>query len=213
MKPAFHGPETRAFLFAAMGNAHFLKIDIDSGEIGRLATNLNRFSRQKRGYAIHTALERTAKQGLVSAARGIRANYNLPMNDIKRRFDVYLNRRASMAYIRCHSLRTNRIPLIKFGAKIMRSRGKATGVRVKIVRSGKTQVLRHAFLAKMSSGHEGIFTRERGSRKIKEVMGIDAPAMLMSSKVEPAVTKRINEQLQKNMVHELQYQLSKFLGK
>lgn len=51
------------------------------------------------------------------------------------------------------------VPLISFGARQINK-----GVSVKVLRAGKRDTVRHAFVAKMPSGHTGVFWRERNIR-------------------------------------------------
>ncbi len=65
-----------------------------------------------------------------------------------------LGRHSSAAYVRC---RGKRLPLMVFGARQLKS-GK--GVSVKVLKTEGRKIIKHAFIAKMSTGHEGVFWRK-----------------------------------------------------
>jgi hypothetical protein len=49
----------------------------------------------------------------------------------------------------------------------------ARGVRYRIVRGGKRGLIEHGFIARMQSGHRGVFKRERGTRlPVQEKRGL-----------------------------------------
>lgn len=182
------------------------KITIDSGDIGRLARKLEGLKKGLSGQVIARGLERTAQQAKTAASTQIREVYNIKKGALDRRFQVIVNKKAGMAMLRARSLKTSRIPLIRFDAKRL-----VKGVSFEMTR-GKRVTLKHAFIAKMNSGHTGIYQREMGSRKIKEVVGIDVPQMFGGAKVMPVVAKRIEQQLEKNIVHELTFAIQRALG-
>lgn len=52
------------------------------------------------------------------------------------------------------------LPLVKFGARAIASRGKRRGgVSVKVKKKGRRKVLQNAFIATLKTGHKGIFQR------------------------------------------------------
>jgi len=65
-----------------------------------------------------------------------------------------LGRNGGTAYVRC---RGKRLPLMAFGARELKS-GK--GVTVKVLKNSPRSLIKHAFIAKMKTGHEGVFWRK-----------------------------------------------------
>jgi len=65
-----------------------------------------------------------------------------------------LGRNGGAAYVRCHG---KRLPLMAFGARELKS-GK--GVTVKVLKNSPRSLIKHAFITKMKSGHEGVFWRK-----------------------------------------------------
>jgi len=59
------------------------------------------------------------------------------------------------------------VPLISYSARSVKK-----GVSVKVLKSGKRDIVRHAFIAKMRSGHEGVFWREENIRGKKWRVGV-----------------------------------------
>lgn len=182
------------------------KISIDTGDIGRLARKLDGLKKGLQTTAIRQGLQKTSKQAVTAASTQIRSVYNIKKQDLDKRFSILASSRKLSALIRARSLKTSRIPVINFGARPAKG-----GVRFS-VRRGRTTLVPGAFIAKMRSGHKGVFVREKGQRAIKQLMGIDVPAMFSGAAVMPVVEKRVAEQLEKNIVHELNRLISKQLG-
>ncbi len=182
------------------------KITIDQGDIGRLSRRLEGLKKGLQTTAIRQGLQRTSKQAVTAASSQIRSVYNIKKQDLDRRFSILSSSRKLSVLIRARSLRTSRIPVINFGAKPAKG-----GVRFS-VRSWRSTFVPGAFITTMRSGHKGAFIREKGQRAIKQLMGIDVPAMFSGAEVMPAVAKRVSEQLEKNIVHELNRHIAKQLG-
>ena len=188
-----------------------IKLNIDVGEIGRLATKLGRIDRQLRAKALGRGLAKTAKSGATAAKKEIAKEYNIKQAEVAKRMTVSVNTAQLEARIRTRSLKTNRIPAIAFSAVHLKKKG----VTIKVKRSKGKTLLKHAFISTMPSGHKGVYQRaDKATRRlsIKEVMGIEVPAMLQSRAVLPAVEKRVNEQLIKTVVSSLQFEIDRVLA-
>ena len=70
---------------------------------------------------------------------------------------------------------------------------------------GQGGTIAHAFLAKMKSGHVGVFRRTAGndSLPINKLSGPSTPQMLESPTVRDYIEKRIQERLASNIEHEV----------
>jgi len=80
------------------------------------------------------------------------------------------------------------------------SRGVA-GITV-MVKHGRRRLVKGGFMAKMQSGHIGIFKRASGSRlPIRELFSVSVPKAF--EKTIEAVKRRVLEQWEKNITHEL----------
>ena len=90
-----------------------------------------------------------------------------------------------------------------------RRRASGSGVSVEIKR-GQRKLLPRTFIAKMKSGHMGVFERAGKARlPIKEKVTIDVQYMFGSKKVIEATKKRVIEQFDKNFTHELDREMNK----
>lgn len=109
------------------------------------------------------AINKMADQVKVAASRAVRdAGYKLAAADIKRQIKInYANRSRLRAEI---VARGRPIPLYQYGARQVGS-----GVSVS-VKSGR-KVIQGAFIAKMPSGHVGVFVREPNAKHRKVTTG------------------------------------------
>lgn len=109
-----------------------------------------------------------------------------------------------------------RIPLYKFGATgQLPSRGKGRGVSYR--GEGGRQRIQSAFLAKMSSGHVGVYMRVAGGKRrgpkpqrsqlpIRELFGPSLGHVF--AKFRPGAIARAREVFEKTFAHELQFRNS-----
>ncbi|MES2685691.1 MAG: hypothetical protein V4706_02655 [Pseudomonadota bacterium] len=197
--------------FVVYGVNHVIGVNFDTKEIRQAAFKLSQFGPQVRASAMGVGLKKVALQGATVAKRAITADYNVKSGEVAKRMHVTLDPRGLEAAIIARPRKyargpgSNRIPLIEFSAKDT----KKSGVRFKIRKAGGATTLRHAFIATMPSGHRGVFQRVPGTRKIREVVGIDVPMMFMGKRVRPAVLARISEVGPRVILHELAFRLSK----
>ncbi len=70
---------------------------------------------------------------------------------------------------------------------------------------GQGGTIAHAFLAKLKSGHTGVFRRTAGnsSLPIEKLSGPSTPQMLESPTVRDYIEKRVQERMAKNLEHEV----------
>jgi len=105
------------------------------------------------------ALNRVAVSTRAEASREIRQVYVLKARAIKAQ--IRLTRATAQSLEARLTASGKRIPLIEFQARQNRQ-----GVSVRIKRAGGRKTVRHAFVARMRSGHVGVFLRlEPGSNK------------------------------------------------
>ncbi len=196
-----------------------INISIDTGEIGRLATKLGRIDRRLRAKALGRGLNKVAKSGKVVAVKQITDQYNIQKGQVSKRIEVRPARSNLEARIEARPLRSRTIPAIVFAVErkvkeVKKARKDRTGVALQINRGKAKKYIKHAFIARMPSGYVGVFaraTRSTARLHIKELSDMDVYQMLTRRSVLPAVEKRINEQLEKVMVHELQFEIDRAL--
>lgn len=144
------------------------------------------------------ALNRAAVTTRAEAARKVRDRYNLKVGTAKAQMRID---RASRNRLTAQVLVSGRpIPLIEFAAR----RGPA-GVSVEIVR-GKRRTVRGRFLAKMKSGHEGVYERKGRARlPIRELFTVGLPAMFTQRTVIAAIEKVALERFRVELDRELKF--------
>lgn len=184
-----------------------LSLRIDTGEIGRLARRLEAVNKKQVAIAIAAGLERAVKSGEKAAKDGIKDAYNIKPKTVADRMSSKVDKERLTATIKAKSGRTSRIPAIAFMVSKLKDKYPSIQVR----KSRPAKVIKHAFIATMSGGHKGIFKRVPGTRKIKEVMGIDVPQMLKGSECAKDVHAKVAEVATKRIAHELKYRLDKAL--
>lgn len=169
---------------------------------------------QRSAAAITRALKRTGTSVQVVMARAVAEDMGLPVGVVRQKVSLRVSAADQVATI---SVSGARIPLIDFKATGQEpSRGRGRGVSARL--GGARTRYPNAFIATMRSGHRGVFTRvgqssrrSAGGRSnnlpIAELMGPSLPHVF--TKHIPLGIERAQEQLAKNLEHELQFALSK----
>lgn len=177
------------------------------------------------------ALNKSAASGKTAASKEIRASYTISKTDLDKNIAVRKVTQRSDIFesqiVASSSLPKSRIPLINFKAKqagttlmsvkgkrlgLMwnKKRGTKEGAQVLIKKAAGWKTIKGAFIAKMKSGHIGVFQRKDKARKpIKELTSIDVPLMFSARDVIETVKRRIQEQWDKTFKHELDYERKK----
>jgi hypothetical protein len=106
--------------------------------------------------ALSSAVRKTAATAKVRLARIIGEELALPQAAIKKQ--IIAQRVAKGDLTATLTLKRVKIPIIKFGARAL-SRG---GVSVRVSRKKGIEHRLHWFIARMPTGHEGVFTRDTG---------------------------------------------------
>lgn len=104
----------------------------------------------------------------------------------------------------------------KFGKKMKRQQmipgsnkySPKLGIKV-MVHRGSRKMVRTAFIAKMSSGHVGIFSRRKGSKSIDELFGPSPLRILDSPFYQDKINNYAAETMDKNMAHEAEFYLKR----
>jgi hypothetical protein len=165
--------------------------------------------------AASRAINRTVTNVVTAMARAVAQSLGLPVGEVKKRI---FTTQANRARLTARIVADNKpIPVILFNARGPEpSRGKGNGV------TARTQTGRypHAFIATMPrSGHRGVFQRVNGKfmrsnskrQAIRELRESSVAAVWIHH--EAAGQARGNEQLQKNLQHEVDYLLTKQVQK
>jgi len=148
--------------------------------------------------AFARALNRSAGSARTAMARAIREDMGLKATVVRERIHLTEARPDRLQAKLAAGLK--RIPLIDFGARGPEpSRGKGRGVTAKI--GPITRRYPHAFLARMASGHRGVFSRKGTARlPIYEMFGPSLGHVfrkyltLGTTRAEEAFTKNIKSE-------------------
>jgi hypothetical protein len=148
--------------------------------------------------AVAGAINRTLNKGRTEAKREIRKIYEIKAKDIAIRV-----RGASAARQKGEiRIEGGMKKLIEFKVrpKTLARKGGRRRIITATVRRGKGGAIPRGFIAKMSSGHIGVFTRAGKERlPIGERLSIGSPIMATQPTVGPAVNKAMGDSLAKHM--------------
>lgn len=151
--------------------------------------------------AVSRAINRTVNNVKTVMTRAVSKSLRVKQGYVRERIKTRLStRRALTAAITASA---QPIPLIAQGAKGPEpSRGQGRGVTANTAQRRYP----HAFIATMRSGHRGVFEREGKARlKIKELTSASVAAVFIHH--ERAGQARADEQLPKNLAHEVDHML------
>lgn len=153
--------------------------------------------------ALHNALDRAAVSGEAQAAKAIRGQYFIKASDYKSytkarrkvQSDVY-GTQIAIDFAGQH------IPLFMADVS-MGSNGRPS---VRVMRGNAKAALDGAFVAKMKSGHIGIFAREGDDRLPINQLYAAATTQMMSANeaVQKAVDEKISDTFRKRLDHEVE---------
>lgn len=161
------------------------------------------------------ALNRSAGSGQTLAARLIAQDTGLKVGDVKKFVQV---KEATSARLEASvHVSASRVPLMAFGATGPEpSRGRPPGVKARL--KGGPGIYPHAFIAKvrgplptgvMSPGHRGVFQRRPGVGRLP-IVQLRGPSLWQAfQKHQAAAAARTQEQLGKNVQHEIEYALTR----
>ncbi|SMO61272.1 Prophage minor tail protein Z (GPZ) [Balnearium lithotrophicum] len=193
---------------------------------------------------IRQALNRTAKSAKAAISKEVRKIYNIKKRDFDKHITVTPARNTDIAVV---AIKGKRLPLFYFLSKssvsislkrkklpvyerktktgrVVRVQSKWPALKVKVKRTEGWKVLRrNAFIARMKSGHIGIFRRmpnwkhklvSTNPRKyhglpIAELTTLSSVQMVENSKALREVEKIIPERLRNNIVHSVAMYLYK----
>lgn len=156
-------------------------------------------NRQKGPALIAHALNRAADSGRTAGARAISQDMRVKVGEVRDKIRV-AGASASRQVVSFYAS-SKRLPLSAFGARGQYpSRGKGRGVTAKT----KTGRYPHAFLARLKSGHLGVFARVGKSRlPIRELFVVSIAHVFVKHK--DVIVARSREQLVKNLQSNLRF--------
>jgi hypothetical protein len=160
----------------------------------------------KRGpLVVVRALNRAAGSARTAVGREIARDMGLKVGDVRERIKITNATPERMTATLYASSKP--LPLIDFKATGPEpSRGRGRGVSAVI--KGTRQRYPNAFIARMPSGHRGVFARKgKGRLPIRELFGVSIAFVFR--KFEHVAIARAREQLAKNLAHELSFEMSR----
>ncbi len=151
------------------------------------------------------SLNRAADGTKTDATRKIRETYNVQLKTLQPAFYVRKATRDTLVAVVGASGR----PLRLFGFSARQTKA---GVSVS-VRRGSRKTLRGAFIARMPSGHTGVFMR-RGSKRlpIDEKYTVSVPGMLGAKQIEAALRAAAVSRFEKAMDQNVRYLVGRRRG-
>jgi hypothetical protein len=143
----------------ASSNNNFVEIKFDEKKIRQLEIMLRGIPREL-PRIISRAINKTITPARTEVSQGIRQEINIKAGDVKDKIE--LKKASTKRWEASISLSHKLIPIMDFGAKMTKK-----GVSFKVYKSGGRKLMLHAFIAKMKSGHEGVFRRGMDKRTIR----------------------------------------------
>lgn len=177
--------------------------------------------------AARQTLNRAVSSGKSIASKEIRKEYNLKAGDLTPRLKVTTakisnltatieisGKPMSLSYFGAKQVTGSRI-ISRKGADLVsaknrtRNRGPMPIGVTEQVKPGRTVFIKKAFLAKMKSGHIGVFYRKGKGRGIVEKNVVTIPSMAQNANVMPKVLAGIEEVLRVELPRQLAYYRSR----
>lgn len=187
--------------------------------------------------AVNEALDRTASRLRTSSSKAIRERYDISAANIRGEENVRITRSYRGSGVQAAvTFSGKRIPLHRFGGASPGSPRPDTGklVRAKIygqwrqvhpgvaaaghqLKNTSPYHFQKYFVARMKSGHTGIFKRTGGMTKtdsdeIQEIMGSSVPQMLGSDSVARTLSEQAVETFEKRLEHNISAILNGNIG-
>ena len=153
-------------------------------------------------------VNRAARGGITDAVNLLKRHLLLKPTDIRKGFSIR-QATAQKPEATIIGLGRHGQPLMKFKITPRNpdSRPKS-GVRVQVRRFGASRVVQGAFVARMKSGHVGVFKRDgEGRLPVRELFGPDPKLYLRRQMMLKQLRRSISARLEKNLRQSLRYQV------
>ena len=177
-----------------------------------------------------SALHRALKNSILDAARAAKAQIN---REILARYDISRSNLKAAYSVRTVTpkqegaedrgglvVSSNRIPVMKFNVvpqEVPSQKGIPVNRRAilstVVVKGQQITARPNRFLAKMSSGHLGVFHRTGEGKKIAEEFRISVSEMIGGREIRPKIEKRTGEVFQARVLHHVERELDKISEK
>jgi len=175
-------------------------IEIDDKQLERVKTVLASVPKGA-NRAVSSAVNRAASAARTEAVKQVRAQYIIKAQDVRSPMSI---EKASMSGLMATLRASGRvIPLSKFRISPA-SPPQTRPLRAQVRKGSAGGTLRHAFVARMPSGHIGAYMRKTSKRlPIKELFGPSVPHMIGNKEVMGKIEERAVEVLDERLEHEI----------
>jgi len=185
-----------------------MRIELDQNFAARkIKTFLKSFGKPAE-VAVARSLNRAIQGVRTDSAVEVRKEYNVKATPVKKSFRM---ERAGLGALEAAAVASGRrIPLVDFGARPKQPGGRkpVDGVSVQVKKERK--VLKHSFLARLKSGHVGVFQREGDARlPINQKFGPSIPEMIGNQEVVDRIQANAEQRFSKTLDHEIDFALQK----
>lgn len=179
-----------------------MRIEIKSNVRG--AIDQLRLDSDEYKLAVMRSLNRTADGLKTDASREIRSQYQIKAKDLSPAFSI---KRATTFDLKSEVGASGRpLPIYDFAARWTR---RMAGASVAI-KKGTRKTLKGSFIARMPSGHAGVFARDGRSRlPIAEKFTISVPGMFGAKAIFDALKVVVNDRFEKAMEQNTKFLLRK----
>ena len=168
--------------------------------------------------AVSRALNRALEGARTEAARLMKERYTMKVSDFKKQFVII---KASPSHLVARIMtRGARVAITEFKhlpQNPPRQKGIPVSARKKVtteIVAGQTKGWSHAFLARMKSGHLGLWTRsetettKKGKQVIHEFFSLGIPQMFGYGPIIRRVMETAGERLDRELDHQIEFILS-----
>jgi hypothetical protein len=184
----------------------FISVEPNEDQLLRLQRTLAAYPK---GYKkiVSRSINKIATKARKLVVDRVKQDINIPVGEMKRR-NIRLKKANFSRLSSMIQISGGRIPLIRFNASQKQT---WPGTKYKIGKTGPRQLVRHAFIAVMKSGHRGVFKRTRGnnSTPITELRGPSVPQVFHD--VREFAAGLLDRTIAVRLQQELETQLNVFM--
>lgn len=165
--------------------------------------------------AFFNVINRALDTVRVETGRQIRTVYTIAQKDLRAESNIRMKKASAGDLVGEIAFSSGVIPLYRFNVTPKQpTPTQRTKVKAAVLKSSSQEEFEHAFIARMKSGHVGMFERETRSRiPIREFPGPSIKAMVENTVVIEKVEKAANETIEKRIQQEISRILAGYGGR
>lgn len=187
-----------------------MKLSIDNKSLKSATVAIDFVSKQV-PKAFSAALNRVGQGMKTEASRKVRETYHIRAGDVSKYGNIRVTKSDPARLQLLLTSRGRNIPLIRFSTSpTSPPRRPPSVLRAAVRKGGGKKPIPGAFVARMQSGHVGVFMRS-GTRRlpVNEKYGPAVPVMLN----EPGVTEHLQKEAVERMRTRLDHEMNRVLGR